>query len=331
MNRFLIIQTAFLGDVVLATAVAEKLHQHFPDAEIDFLVRKGNESLLENHPYLNQVIVWDKKKNKLGNLFKLIFAIRKKKYNAVINLQRYFSTGLLTAYSGAHRKIGFSKNPLSFLFTKKIKHEFGSIQHPIHEVDRNLSLVKSFTDFKSIKPKLYPSEENYKTTEKLKQKEYICIAPGSVWFTKQFPATKWIDFIRRLDTNYIIYLIGSKEDNDIAENIKQTIGAKNVHNLTGKISLLESAALIKDAKMNYVNDSAPLHIATAMNAPVTAIFCSTIPEFGFGPLSEQGYIIQTDKNLSCKPCGLHGKKACPQSHFECATTIKTEQLLAKLC
>ena len=79
--------------------------------------------------------------------------------------------------------------------------------------------------------------------------------------------------------------------------------------------------------MNYVNDSAPLHIASAMNANVTAIFCSTIPEFGFGPLSENSVIVQTDQKLLCKPCGIHGFKACPEKHFSCATTINMNTLL----
>jgi ADP-heptose:LPS heptosyltransferase len=74
-KSFLIIQTAFIGDVILATALIEKLHAFFPDAHIDFLLRKGNEGLLVNHPYLREVIVFDKK-NKYSNLWKLLKKIR---------------------------------------------------------------------------------------------------------------------------------------------------------------------------------------------------------------------------------------------------------------
>jgi heptosyltransferase-2 len=79
--------------------------------------------------------------------------------------------------------------------------------------------------------------------------------------------------------------------------------------------------------MNYVNDSAPLHLASAVNASVTAIFCSTVPDFGFGPLSDKSRVVETQEKLDCRPCGLHGFKACPEGHFKCATAIKTEQLL----
>jgi heptosyltransferase-2 len=78
---------------------------------------------------------------------------------------------------------------------------------------------------------------------------------------------------------------------------------------------------VQDAQMNYVNDSAPLHLASAMNAPVTAFFCSTIPAFGFGPQSANATIIETTIKLDCRPCGLHGYKACPKGHFKCAESI----------
>jgi heptosyltransferase-2 len=87
---------------------------------------------------------------------------------------------------------------------------------------------------------------------------------------------------------------------------------------------------MKDAAMNYANDSAPLHFASAMNAPVTAIYCSTVPSFGFTPLSDKSFIVETDQKLTCRPCGLHGRKACPLGHFNCAHTIRTEQLLNTL-
>ena len=119
MQKILLIQTAFIGDVVLATALVEKIHASVPAVKIDFLVRKGNESLLKNNPHINEVLIWDKKNNKTKNLFGLIRQIRKNRYDKVINIQRYFSTGLLTAFSGAKETIGFDKNPLSFLFRKK--------------------------------------------------------------------------------------------------------------------------------------------------------------------------------------------------------------------
>ena len=317
MKKILIIQTAFIGDVILATPVIEALHDHFHDASIDFLLRKGNEGLLANHPYLSKVIIWDKKEGKYAQMFRIIKQLRKNKYDVTINLQRFLSTGLFTVFSGAKYTVGFSKNPLSIFFNKNYKHVIDFKNGDTHEIDRNLVLLKDLIPgFKRVLPKLYPDDNDF---EKIKPEiPYITISPTSVWFTKQYPPENWVKFINQVPTNTTIYLLGGKNDYPACEDIKQKATHTQVKNLSGTLSFLESAALMKNAKMNYVNDSAPLHIASSMNAPVTAIFCSTIPAFGFGPLSVQNNILETSEKLDCRPCGLHGFKACPKKHFKCS-------------
>ncbi|MBN2348560.1 MAG: glycosyltransferase family 9 protein [Bacteroidales bacterium] len=324
MKKILIIQTAFLGDVVLATPVIENLRIKYPEARIDFLLRKGNESLFENSPRIDTLLIWDKKKNKYKNLFKIIRKIRKTRYNRVINLQRFFSTGFITWLSGAREKAGFDKNPFSFCYTLKVKHEIGN---NIHEVERNLKLITDIADPISIRPVLYPSKGQFDNIKPYQNGPYICIAPTSVWFTKQYPPEKWNELIRQLDQKYTVYLLGSKADYIACENLKNLSTRENLINLSGALNLPESAALMKDAAMNYVNDSAPLHLASAVNAKTTAIFCSTVPEFGFGPLSDNKKIVQVNYPLECRPCGLHGLKKCPENHFKCAMDISTSDLL----
>ncbi|MBY0436238.1 MAG: glycosyltransferase family 9 protein, partial [Cyclobacteriaceae bacterium] len=139
-----------------------------------------------------------------------------------------------------------------------------------------------------------------------------------------------IDFIQSIPGDLSVFLLGGSKDANLCEEIISNCSSKKISNLAGKLSLLESAALMRDAKMNYVNDSAPLHLASAMNAPVTAVYCSTIPTFGFGPLSDKSFVVETEEKLDCRPCGLHGSKACPKGHFKCATTIGVEKLLLPL-
>jgi heptosyltransferase-2 len=317
VKKFLIIQTAFIGDVVLATPLIEKLRQHYPEAAIDFLLRKGNETLLAGHPYLRQVLVFDKKEHKQRNLFAIIRNIRREKYDYVINLQRFLTTGIITAFSGGKHTIGFDKNPLSFLFTTKVPHVISSNGSGQHEVVRNLSLINSITDDGFVRPRLYPSR---KDAEKVKADvPYVCMAPASVWFTKQWPESKWIALINGMPQGYHIYLLGAKGDMALCESIRSKASGKNaITILAGALSFLESAALMERAYMNFVNDSAPLHFASAVNAPVTALYCSTVPAFGFGPLSDRSFVFETDQPLSCRPCGLHGYAACPKGHFNCA-------------
>jgi heptosyltransferase-2 len=317
MQKILIIQTAFIGDVILATPLIDSLHVQFPNSKIDFLVKNGNQNLLINHPNLNRVLVFDKSK-KIKSLLALLKEIRKEKYDLVVNLQRFFSSGLLTAFSCAKEKRGFKKNPLSFLFTKSFDH---IVNNGLHEVERNLALIEDLCKKTFKSPKLYPSAIDFDKISTFQSKSYYCIAPSSVWFTKQAPKSVWIKTIHSIkDKNAIIYLIGGSEDFNLCEEISIEIKNIEIKNLAGKLSLMESAALIKGAIRTFVNDSGPLHLASAMNAPVTVYFCSTSPSFGFGPLSDDSEIIEV-KNLSCKPCGLHGYKSCPKGHFECGDLL----------
>ncbi len=328
--KILVIQTAFIGDVVLATGLIEKLHARLPVAEIDFLVRKGNEGLLRDHPYLHEVLTWNKKEGKLKNLFKLLRLIRSRKYDKVINVQRFAATGILTAFSGAKETIGFDKNPLSFLFSRKVPHIISTAEHPKHEIERNNDLVAHFTDATPFRPVLYPSPKDFEKAAPFQSSPYICISPASVWFTKQYPAEKWISFIKRLPAHLQVHLLGAPTDKELCDTIIRASGHAAASNLCGQMDFLQSAALMKGAVMNYVNDSAPMHFASSVNAPVAAVYCSTLPSFGFGPLSDQRFIVEIEEKLYCRPCGLHGLKACPQGHFRCALDIKDEQLLSCL-
>jgi len=323
MRNILIIQTAFIGDVILATPLIETIHHNFPTCKIDFMVRKGNEDLLQKHPYINKLYVF-KKENKVASLFENIRSIRKEKYEIVINLQRFASSGLIAALSGGREIVGFKKNPFSFLFHRRIEHLIGNM---VHEVDRNLSMLKAYCNELVRKPKLYPTEQQYAKVNVLREKPFICLAPASVWKTKQAPLSKWLDVIKYTNDDTQIYLVGAPSDYEMCEEIKQKSGNVKIENLCGKLSLMETAALFNFANCVYVNDSGPLHIASAMNTPVKVFYCSTIPAFGFGPLSDRREIMEV-KNLACRPCGIHGHKNCPKGHFDCGNLLKVTKITA---
>ncbi len=326
-RQILVIQTAFIGDVILATGLLEKLHSTYPNAQLDFLVRKGNEGLMNEHPFVRETIVWDKKGGKYRNLAKLIGKVRSTNYDLVVNIQRFANSGMITAMSGASMKIGFDKNPLSWTFHRKIPHR---IEEGVHEVERNHDLIRDLTDDRHKNPKLYPSQKDFDIVKKWQSKPYLCLAPASVWFTKQFPKEKWIEFIEAVPFNGNIFLLGAPSDHELCEEIIKKSGRSTAQNLCGELSLLQSAALMKDAEMNYVNDSAPMHLASAVDAKTCAIYCSTVPEFGFGPLANNNHVVQIEEKLDCRPCGLHGKKSCPKGHFKCGLNITKEQLNAVL-
>ncbi|TGE19345.1 glycosyltransferase family 9 protein [Hymenobacter elongatus] len=324
----LLIQTAFIGDVILATALLERLHQMEPGTPVDFLVRKGNEELVKNHPHVRRVLVWDKKQEKYRGLWYLLQQIRAASYQRVITLQRFASTGFLTAFSGAPERIGFDKNPFAFRFTRTTPHLIGA---GVHEVSRNLHLLDPTYDGPLTLPRLYPSPVEEATAAAYAAAgPYVCIAPTSVWFTKQFPREQWLKLLRALPLRYTVYLLGGPPDVAECAHLLQASGRAGVVNLAGQLSLLASAALMRGAVLNYVNDSAPMHLCSSQDAPTCAVYCSTVPFFGFGPLSSFSRIVELPDELACRPCGLHGYSKCPLTHFQCAHGIETSQLLSAL-
>jgi len=326
MKKILVIQSASIGDVILATPVLEKLHRFFPESQLDLLVKKGNETLFTGHPFLHEILVWDKTSRSLRNFDKLMHRVWYSKYDLIVNIQRFLLTGLMTAFSRAGMTIGFDKNPMSFLFTRKILHLMGN---HFHEIERNLSLIAPITDQSPVRPRLYPTLIDRERVLSYTGGIYYTIAPASLWCTKQYPVESWIGFIGQIPQDRKVYLLGSGSDMALCRQIETACKPGRVTNLAGGLSFLESAALMIKAKMNFTNDSAPMHLASAVNAPVTAIFCSTVPGFGFGPLSDDALVIETTEKLDCRPCGLHGLKQCPEKHFNCAWTIPPEKLLER--
>lgn len=327
MQRVLIIQTAFIGDVILSTVLIENLKKEFPQSRIDFLVNKGNEALLDEHPLLHEVLVWNKRSGKYKNLFKLLTHIRRQRYDLVLNVQRFAATGFLAAFSNAPVIIGYDKNPFSFLYTKKVKHDISSAGHWLHETSRCNQLIESFVPVCTTRPQLYPSILDFAKVAQFQTREYLVFAPGSIWATKQLPVKKWIAIAAKLPADLPVYIIGSKADKALADEIMDAFPERtSIVSLAGQLSLLESAALMQGALYNLVNDSAPMHLASAVNGPTIAFYCSTSPAFGFTPLAEDTHIIEVTEGLTCRPCGLHGKKACPLQHFKCGYQINEERV-----
>jgi len=325
----LLIQTAFIGDVILATALVEYLAQQEPGTPLDVLVRRGNEGLLTGNPHIRRVLIWDKKSQKYPNLVRLLKQIRRAAYGRVVTLQRFASTGFLTAFSGAPLRAGFAENPFSRFFTQRVPHVIGD---GTHEVMRNLQLLpETVTNPALPRPRLYPTlADEAAAAPYAAVGEYVCLAPTSVWFTKQYPEEKWLELLAALPPELPVYLLGGPPDTAACERLAQAAGRPGLVNFSGKLSLLASAALMRGAVLNYVNDSAPLHLCSAVDAPVCAIFCSTVPAFGFGPLSTFSRVVEHPGPLACRPCGLHGHARCPLGHFRCAREIATPQLLATL-
>jgi len=307
MKKILFIQTAFIGDAILGTAVPEALQPS--SSEVHVLVRKGNEVFYENNPHVKKVWIWDKKR-KWTSWWSLLQEIRCERVDTVYLAQRFFTMGMFALLSGSKEKVGYRSGIWSWFFSRKIAHRWGN---GVHEVDRLMDLISSSS---RVLPKLYLQKEDEQKVSVWAQRPFVTISPSSVWATKQAPVKVWEQVLHK-HKGQPIYVLGGPGDQVFLENLMREWPDAQVQILAGELSLMQSAALMKKAEMNYVNDSGPLHLCTATNAPVTAFFCSTVPAFGFGPLSDVSVVLENNEHLPCRPCGMHGLKTCPKGHFAC--------------
>lgn len=336
-KTILIIQTAFIGDTILASQFARAVKDQYPNSRIHFFLRKGNESVIQGLPTIEKVWVWDKTGGKTKNLFKLILELRKIRFDMVFNLHRHFNSGLVSALMKSAFKAGFSQNPLSFFYTHKVNHliPHKSMSGVWHEVQRNLQLLQKSEptlqiadNSKIYKPELPLQEKHFAKVAPHVEGDYFVVAPASVWFTKAWSEHKYRELTQELAKRGKVLFIGGPTDKDLCDRIRKDI--PNTDNLCGQLNLLDSAALMKKAKRVFVNDSAPLHLASCVNAKTTAIFCSTVQEFGYTPLADDSVVVDVGNELSCRPCGLHGYKECPLGHFKCAEDIDVKRVLATI-
>lgn len=334
MSRFLILQTAFYGDVILTLPVVRLLKDKFPDSKIDFICIPDTSEILRSNPLINEVIVYDKRNSGIIGFCELIKYLRSRKYDAVISPHRSFRSAFICKLSSAKESITFNKSSLSFLYSHRVKYESSK-----HEIQRNISLLKplGIEESEIIRPEIFISQMDVRKIDCMFYGKFIkegekimVIAPGTVWFTKRFPENKFIKICDFFASNGLrIFLIGGKKDKTISDFIVNNSRNKNMINVTGTLTITESAELIRRASLLITNDSAPLHIANAVGTDVIAIFGATVPAFGFYPYGKNDFVFETG-GLKCRPCSIHGGNKCPVNTFECMNALNEKDIYDKI-
>lgn len=327
-RRLLVIQTAFIGDVILALPVLQSLRTWYPAAELVFLVRRGNEGLLANHPAVDRILTWDKDRNKQRNLLRLAGELHRTAFDGVINLHRYFSTGLLVLASWAPVRAGFSAHPMApLIYTHARPHRLSAPgETPIwHEVDRNRSLLGDGPPPATRRPRLFPSDADEARVDALPEPSpRIVLAPASVWPAKQWPPNRWQELIAACRKMGPLALAGGPEDRALCAELAEN--QAGVHNYAGELHLLQTAALMARAAVVVTNDSAPQHLASAVNAPTVSLFTATHPRFGFGPLAERSRVVEPPPAADERPPQLHAFKRLSPALARSRAAISAEQV-----
>lgn len=329
----LVVQTSFLGDVVLTTPLLAELAAKGP---VDIVVTPQAAPLLANHPAVRDVIVFDKRgaDDGIGRLWKFARSLRARadgsprEISAAYLAQGSMRSAALAFFAGIGERVGFDTSAGRFLYSRRSKY-----QRPLHHAERLWRLAAGDDAAppppEVIRPRLYPGETERSLVDALLKDvprdgaSLFALAPGSIWATKRWP--HFPALAARLARLYRIVVIGGADDDALAAEIARAAGPERVINATGKLSLLASTELLSRCAGLLTNDSAPQHLASAAGTPTLTIFGPTAPEFGFGPLAPRHDVVGHTA-LPCRPCHPHGPQVCPLGHWKCMKELEVEQV-----
>ena len=332
MPSALVVQTAFLGDVVLTTPLLAALAQrHGP---VDVITTPAAAPLLESHPAVRRVIPYDKKGKSHGftGLLALAHRLRAERYPVAYLPHRSLRSAVLALLARIPTRVGFHDGwPLFYTEVRRRPAEG-------HEIDRILALAESpaFTGRapRHATPTLETTIADRGTADGFLREHGIAepfavLAPGSIWGSKRWPY--YPALAAALAERMPVVAIGSRDDAGLGTEIVRALEAvgrsgSRAVSACGQLSLQESVALIARAAILVTNDSAPLHFASAVGTPIVAVFGPTIPEFGFGPRGPHDRVVEVD-GLPCRPCSHHGPPACPLGHHLCMKSLRVEDVL----
>ena len=324
----LVIQTAFLGDVVLTTPLLSALAaRHGP---VDVVTTPAAAALVETHPAVRRAVPYDKRGRDRGwgGLRALARRLRAEGYERAYLPHRSLRTAALAVLARIPERIGFHDGWPFFYTVVRRRPAEG------HEVDRLLALAQQPSA--AYAPSLRPTPEDEGAAGAALAAggipdgtAFAAIAPGSIWGSKRWP--HFGALAQRLAAAVPVVVVGGPDDAGLGDEIVQAVGpsGRRAVNACGKLTLRQSAALIKRAAVLVTNDSAPLHVATAMGTPIVAVFGPTLPEFGFGPI-RTGDVALGMTGLDCRPCSRHGPPQCPLGHHRCMRDLTPEVVAAAI-
>ena len=332
IRNIVVIQTAFIGDAILTLPLIQAARRVFPSSKVDFVVVPRSKELFSNHPDIREAIGYDKRGEDRGlrGLFRMARQLQSHSYDLALILHRSLRSALLAFLSGVSVRIGFDRSAGRFLMTGTVRY-----RADVHEIDRNLSLLNSLIQepAKRDPPRLYPSDADRGRVDRLlveleigHSDKLVAIAPGTIWNTKRWHKERFASLAVNLEeAGWEVALVGGVDDKVLCNEIRRLTNSSHVYNTSGALTLLQSAELIRRCHVLICNDSAPMHLATAVGTPVVAIFGATLPAFGFGPTGPSDVVVETE-GLKCRPCSIHCGEKCPIKTFDCMCKITHDRV-----
>ncbi len=326
IQRGLVIQTAFPGDVILTTPLIRRAAERL-GAPVDVVVIPQAADVLANNPHVRDVLVFDKKGRDRGlaGFWRLARRLKARRYAAAYLAQTSPRSALLAWLARIPRRIGFRSAKGAWFYTHVVL-PLGEV----HQIERLLALADGAPDRRE--PEIYPSARDREAVDALLAETgiegaFVVLAPGSAWGTKRWPF--YPELARALAPEVALAIVGGPGDRADARAIRNALRGLPVADGAGRLSLLQSGELIRRATVLVANDSAPVHLASATRTPTVEIYGPTVPQFGFATRSLHSRIVEPDP-MPCRPCHPHGPAVCPLVHHRCMRDTPVGTVLAEV-
>lgn len=325
-----IVQTAFLGDTALTLYLCQAIKNYHPKCNLILVCTPQTAGLVTCSTAVDNVISYDKRGVRKGydGIKFLANELNFLGAECIIAPHRSLRTGLMAFLSDSDYNVGFNTSTGFFLFNRRIPY----IKN-FHEVERNYKLLSAFRDYSEILTKdikveldIHEADKSYIESKLLfkgitETDEIVCLAPGSVWKTKEWKKEYFVELAVKLkESGYKAILIGGGNDVDLCSEIASESKCESFAGIT---TMPQTLYLLKLAKLLVTNDSGPTHLAGLVGCNTITIFGPTSPKFGFYPLGTNDKVLE-DNSLKCKPCHIHGKNECPVKTHDCMNNVKPE-------
>jgi heptosyltransferase II len=337
-EKVLVFHTAFIGDIILMFPMLQVLRHHFPDCRITVVTIPAVADLVKQHPAVDEVIPYDKRGSHhgWGGALSLVRRLKGEQFSLALVPHRSLRSALIVSLAGVPRRIGFSTSAGAWLFTGRVTYRSTD-----HEIDRNLALLEPVIGCRPdrVLPKLGRLEKDVHAVDAFQRqmaggmngdvtRPLVAIAPGSVWSTKRWPSDSFAELATRvMEAGCTVVLVGGERDMELCTSIAVLCHQPpSLLNAAGRLTLPESAELLRRCAALVSNDSAPMHMAMGVGIPVVALFGPTVRAIGFAPVGPHDQVVEV-AGLPCRPCNIHGGNECPIGSFACMRGIPVEQVL----
>ena len=334
ISRILIVQTAFLGDVVLTTPLLRELRRVCPSASLCLLTTATGRSVLNGLPYVDRWLVLDKRWDRDGcrSSRGVLRELMGTRFDAAVAAHRSVRTGVLLRLSGARLRVGFTGAPGAWAYNRRVPWDPG--KHAVHRYLELSAALGGEPGTADPQPRLTVEPAAAARADLMAlehgvaaEDNLLCVAPGSVWPTKRWLPEGYARVVAAARARGLVpVLVGSPEERELCRSVAALAPAPV---LAGETSIPELVALLARARIVVANDSGAAHVASAVGTPVVSVFGSTIPGMGYAAYGPLTRVVERG-GLECRPCGRHGARNCPLGHFRCMTEVAADRVLARV-